>query len=121
MAAIWVVAGLALAFTIYTPVYSTITVVCAVFLYVSYVLPTALGLAAHGRSWTRMGPWHLGRWYRPLAAVCVLGCGLLFVIGVQPPNDKALGIVGGASVSSKRSQGCSACPISWARPSDSAR
>ena len=45
-----------------------------------------------------MGPWHLGRWYRPLAVVCVLGCGLLFVIGVQPPNDKALGIVGGAVV-----------------------
>jgi hypothetical protein len=26
----------------------------------------------------------------------VLGCGLLFVIGVQPPNDKALWTVGGA-------------------------
>ena len=96
--AIWAVALLALAFTIYTPVYSTITVVCAVFLYISYVLPTALGLVAYGRTWTKMGPWHLGRWYRPLAVLCVLGCGLLFVIGVQPPNDKALAIVGGAVV-----------------------
>jgi amino acid transporter len=94
--AIWLVAFLAVAFTVYTPVYSTIAVVCAVFLYVSYVLPAALGLFAHGRTWTRMGPWDLGRWYRPLALVCVLGCGVLFVIGVQPPNDKALWIVAAA-------------------------
>jgi hypothetical protein len=42
-----------------------------------------------------MGPWHVGRWYRPLALACVAGCGLLIVIGVQPPNDIALWIVGG--------------------------
>jgi hypothetical protein len=40
-----------------------------------------------------MGPWTLGRWYRPLAGVCVIGGIGLFVIGVQPPNDKALWIV----------------------------
>ena len=95
---IWVVALLALGFTAYTPAYATITAVCAIFLYISYVLPTALGLLAHGRTWTVMGPWHLGRWYRPLAVVCVLGCGLLLVIGVQPPNEKALGTVTGAAV-----------------------
>ena len=33
----------AVLFTVYTPVYSTITAVCVIFLYVSYVLPTALG------------------------------------------------------------------------------
>ena len=42
-----------------------------------------------------MGPWHTGRWYRPLARLSVLGCGLLIVVGVQPPNDIALWIVGG--------------------------
>jgi amino acid transporter len=85
--AIWLVAGLAVAFTVYSPVYATLSIVCAMFLYVSYVLPAALGLRAHGRTWTRMGPWDLGRWYRPLALLCVLGCGVLFVLGVQPPND----------------------------------
>ena len=45
-----------------------------------------------------MGPWGLGRWYRPVALVAVLFCGLLIVIGVQPPNDKALWIVAGAVV-----------------------
>jgi amino acid transporter len=89
VAAIWTVALSSVAFTVWTPVYSTITVVCVLFLYVSYVLPTVLGLFAFGRTWTAMGPWDLGRWYRPLAVLCVLGCAGLFVIGVQPPNDKA--------------------------------
>ena len=61
----------------YTPVYSTITTACVIFLYISYVVPTALGFFAYGRRWTEMGPWQLGRFYRPLAVVCVLGCGLL--------------------------------------------
>ncbi len=90
VAAIWTVALASVAFTVWTPVYSTITVVCVLLLYVSYVLPTALGLVAYGRTWTAMGPWDLGWWYRPLALVCVLGCAGLFVIGVQPPNDKAV-------------------------------
>jgi amino acid transporter len=94
--AIWTVAIATVLFTVYTPVYETITVVCTLFLYISYVVPTALGLIAYQRSWTTMGPWDIGRWYRPLAVVCVLGCALLIVIGVQPPNDKALWIIGGS-------------------------
>jgi amino acid transporter len=92
---VWVVALASVGFTIYTPVYSTISVVCALLLYTSYVLPAALGMFAYGRTWTEMGPWDLGRWYRPLALVCVLGCVGLFIIGVQPPNDKALTIMVG--------------------------
>jgi amino acid transporter len=92
IAAIWTVAVLSVAFTVYTPVYSTITTVCVIFLYISYVVPALLGLFAYGRSWTRMGPWTLGRWYRPIAAICVLGCIFFAIIGVQPPNDKALWI-----------------------------
>ena len=37
----------------------------------------------YGRTWTRMGPWDLGRWYRPLACLSVLGCVLLIAIGMQ--------------------------------------
>ena len=90
--AIWGVAAAAVAFTAYTPVYSTITSVCVIFLYVSYVLPTAIGLLAHGRWWTAFGPWTLGRWFRPLALISVVGCVGLVVIGIEPPNEKA-GIV----------------------------
>ncbi len=82
-------------FTVYTPVYTTITAVCVILLYISYVLPTAIGVVAYGRWWTTMGPWHLGRWFRPLAVVSVIGCGGLIVIGMQPPNEKAAYVVVG--------------------------
>lgn len=41
---------MAIAFTIYTPVYSTITAICVIFFYVSYVISSALGLFACGRT-----------------------------------------------------------------------
>jgi amino acid transporter len=95
--AIWSIGGVTVLFAVAIS-YSTIAAVCAVFLYLSYVLPTAVGLLAHGRTWTRMGPWQIGRWYRPLAALCVLGCAVLIVIGMQPPNDRAVWLVGGSLV-----------------------
>jgi amino acid transporter len=96
-AAIWSVSVVAAAFVVFLP-YETIAAICVVFLYISYAVPTALGLRAHGRAWTRMGPWHLGRWYRPLAALCVFGCLVLIVIGMWPPNDIAVWVVGGSAV-----------------------
>jgi len=96
--AIWGVALAAILFTLHTPVYSTITAVCTIFFYVSYVLPTALGAWEYGRSWSTMGPWNLGRWYRPLAVLSVIGCLGLIAIGMQPPNERALWVVGGASL-----------------------
>ena len=96
--AIWGVAAASVLFTAYTPVYATITAVCTIFLYISYVLPTALGAFAIGRSWTAVGPWNLGRWYRPLAVLSVLGCLGLIAIGMQPPNERSVWVVGGATV-----------------------
>jgi amino acid transporter len=96
--AIWGVALAAVLFTLHTPVYSTITAVCTIFLYISYVLPTALGAWAYGRTWSAMGPWNLGRWYRPLAVLSVIGCLGLIAIGMQPPNERALWVVGGTAV-----------------------
>lgn len=95
-AAVWAVAASAWLFTVWTPFYSTITSVCTIFLYLSYVLPTALGALAFGRTWTRMGPWDLGRAYRPLATLSVLGCLGLIVVGVQPPNELSAWVVGGS-------------------------
>jgi amino acid transporter len=88
--AIWTVSLVAVAFTVWTPAYATITAVCSVLLYVSYVIPITLGVFALGRTWTRLGPWSLGLWYRPLAVIAILGCGLLFVVAVQPPNEQAM-------------------------------
>jgi amino acid transporter len=96
--AIWGVALAAILFTLHTPVYSTITAVCTILLYISYVLPTALGAWTHGRSWSTMGPWNLGRWYRPLAFLSVIGCLGLIVIGMQPPNERAVWVVSALSL-----------------------
>lgn len=98
-AAIWAVAAASWLFTLWTPVYATITAVCVIFLYLSYVAPTALGAVAYGRAWRRMGPWSLGPWYRPLAVVSVLGCGALVAIGVQPPNERAIVVLVGGLAS----------------------
>jgi amino acid transporter len=96
--AIWAVAILSVLFTVYSPVYLTITAASTAFLYTSYVLPTALGLFAHGRTWTRMGPWNLGRWYRPLAVLSVLGWAVVMVVCMHPPNQKAAWFMGGAQL-----------------------
>lgn len=94
-AAVWFASIAAALFTILVP-YTTIAAVCVIFLYISYVLPVAAGFFAHGRTWRRMGPWQIGGLYRPLAVVSVLGCVFLIVIGMQPPNEQAVKIVGGA-------------------------
>jgi amino acid transporter len=96
--AIWAVAGIATLFTIYTPVYEIIADVCALFLYVSYIIPIGLGLLAHGRQWTQMGDWDLGRWYKPFGVLSILGCAVLIGVGVQPPNDKAMTILAGTFI-----------------------
>jgi amino acid transporter len=96
--AIWMVAVASLLFTIHTPVYATITAVCTIFLYLSYVVPTALGAWAYGRTWTAMGPWDLGRLYRPLAVLSVVGCVILIIVGMQPPNERSIWVVGGTSL-----------------------
>jgi amino acid transporter len=95
--AIWIVALSSVAFVVHTGTYSTITGACTIFLYISYVIPTALGLFAYGRSWTRMGPWSMGSAaYRTTAVLSLLGCGLILLVGVQPPNEKNLWTVPGA-------------------------
>jgi amino acid transporter len=93
--AIWTVAFAAALATVYTPIYETMAAVAAILLYISYVLPTALGLVAYGHRWTTMGPWDLGAWYRPLAAISVIGCVALIAIGMHPPNEKSIWIIVG--------------------------
>jgi amino acid transporter len=95
-ASVWASALLALGFMLWVP-YSAIAACCAVFTYISYVLPILAGFMAYGRTWTNMGPWQMGRWYRPLAMVSVVGCGGLIVIGVQPPNQIAVKILAGTA------------------------
>jgi len=95
---IWVVAIASVLFTIYADLYATIAAACTILLYVSYVMPTFAGLLAHGRTWTHMGPWQLGIWFKPLAILSLLGSAGVLIIGMQPPSEKAGWVVLGFSV-----------------------
>jgi amino acid transporter len=93
VAAIWTTALLAIASTLYAPAYSTLTTACVIFLYISYVMPTAAGFFTFGKTWTKMGPFNIGATaFKSLAVISVVGVLGLVWIGVQPPNDKALNV-----------------------------
>ncbi len=86
--AIWASAGLAIAATLYGNVFVVLSTGCAVFLYVSYVMPIAAGLVTEGKTWTKKGPFNLGALSKPIAVLAIIGCILLIIVGVQPPNQK---------------------------------
>ena len=91
---IWVGAILAFISTLYTPAFLTLASGCAIFLYLSYVMPVGAGLLAEGKSWTQKGPFQLGGFSKIFAVISILGALLLFWIGVQPPNDALIQYTG---------------------------
>lgn len=58
---------------------------CAVFLYVSYIMPIGAGVLAEGKRWTKKGPFNLGVWSKPIGILAVIGGGVLAFVGFQPP------------------------------------
>ena len=91
VAGIWVGSVAAVACTVYAPAYSTLTVACVIMLYISYVMPTVVGIFAYGKKWTKMGPFDLGGpVYKTLGVIAILGVLALIYAGIQPPNEKAL-------------------------------
>ena len=97
--AIWTVACLLIISMLYTPAYSTLTTAGVIFLYVSYVMPAAAGIFACGRTWTKMGPFRMSDFmFKTLSGMSVLGVLGLIWIGVQPPNEKALGVTLAATI-----------------------
>lgn len=86
--ATWVSAILAIAATLYGDAFVVLATGCAVFLYISYIMPTAAGLLAEGKTWNHKGPFNLGGLSKPIALLAVLGGSLLVYIGMQPPNQK---------------------------------
>ncbi len=77
-----------------TPVYTIVVSCTVIFLFFSFAIPIALGLFAHGTAkWPTMGPWDLGpAVFKLFAFLSIIAMILIFVIGVQPPNDMALKI-----------------------------
>jgi len=105
VAAIWTSAALSVLFVWGASLVSiagtsayTIVVSCTViFLFLSFTVPITLGLLTWGTpKWDKMGPWDLGRGVFSLFAILsILSMILIFVIGIQPPNDWALYITVG--------------------------
>jgi amino acid transporter len=88
--AIWVSAVLIILATLYADAFVVLSTAAAVLLYISYIMPTAAGIFAEGRSWTKKGPYDLKGWSKPIAVLAVIGGATLVFVGVQPPNDKVL-------------------------------
>ncbi|MBN9433748.1 MAG: amino acid permease [Bosea sp.] len=80
-----------------TPVYTIVVSCTVIFLFFSFVIPIVLGLLAYGTSkWPKMGPWNMGRGLFTLfALLSIVAMILIFVIGIQPPNQWALYITVG--------------------------
>ncbi len=87
--AIWWGAVLAIAATLYGEAFAVLSTGCAVFLYVSYLMPVASGLRAEMTGqWKNKGPFQLGAASKPVAVLAIAGCALLIFVGVQPPYEK---------------------------------
>ena len=87
--AIWTSGVLALLSTVYAPFYLVLAVACAVFLYLSMVMPIAAGFLAEGSAkWKEKGPFNLGQYSKLNAVIAVLAGILLAITGFFPPNEK---------------------------------
>ncbi|MFN8413747.1 MAG: amino acid permease [Anaerolineales bacterium] len=87
--AVWVSAILALISTLYAPAYLVLAVACAVFLYISMVMPIAAGLMAEGTAkWKEKGPFNLGGLSKANAVLAIIFGITLAISGFFPPNEK---------------------------------
>jgi amino acid transporter len=94
--AIWTSVALALltsytgnigtAFGLQVDIFLVLATACAVFLYISYVIPVVAGIFAEGKTWKQKGPFDLGVWSKPIAIVASIGVFLLATTGIFPPN-----------------------------------
>jgi amino acid permease (GABA permease) len=87
--AIWLAAGgaliLGLPYLGNNAAYAAVTSIATIGLYVAYVMPTFLRLRL-GSSFKR-GPWHLGRWSRPIGIVAVAWVCVISVLFMLPTTS----------------------------------
>jgi amino acid transporter len=86
--AIWVSVVIAWLSTLYAGAFVVLATGCAVFLYLSYVMPIAAGFLAEGKTWTEKGPFNLGGFSKINAVLAVVVGIVLAITGFFPPNEK---------------------------------
>ncbi len=88
-AAVWVAGVLAFIATLYGGAFVVLSTGCAVFLYLSYLMPIGAALKSEmDGKWTNKGPFNLGGASILVAALALIGCAILIYVGVQAPNQK---------------------------------
>lgn len=84
--AIWLAAAgaliLGLPYLWNSTAYAAVTSIAVIGLYVAYVLPTFLRLRLGSEF--RRGPWHLGRWSRPIGIIACVWVAFIFVLFMLP-------------------------------------
>ncbi len=93
-AAIWVGGVLSVIATLYGGAFLVLSTGCAVFLYLSYLMPIAAAMRAEmAGNWKNKGPFNLGGASIPVAALAIIGCTVLIFAGVQPPQEKVFYLI----------------------------
>ena len=88
-AAIWVGGVLSIVATLYGGAFLVLSTGCAVFLYLSYLMPIGAALKSESAGgWKNKGPFNLGGASMLVAALAIIGCAILIYVGVQPPQEK---------------------------------
>ena len=88
-AAIWVGGVLSIVATLYGGAFLILSTGCAVFLYLSYLMPIAAAMKTEmAGNWKNKGPFNLGGASVLVAALAIIGCAVLIFAGVQPPQEK---------------------------------
>jgi amino acid permease (GABA permease) len=84
--AIWLAAGFAfvlgLPYLWNSTAYAAVTSIAVIGLYIAYVMPTFLRLR-RGEHFVR-GPWHLGRWSKPIGWIAVVWVGIITILFMLP-------------------------------------
>jgi amino acid transporter len=90
-AAIWVTVFLAFLATIYSGAYAVVTSISTISLYFAYITPVFLAWRGHHVTPLVKGPWHLGRFSRPVNLVAIVWVASISVV-ISLANDGRAGI-----------------------------
>jgi len=95
-AAIWVGGVLSVLATLYGGAFLILSTGCAVFLYLSYLMPIAAAMRAEmSGNWKNKGPFNLKGASLLIAGLAIIGCAVLIFAGVQPPQEKVFYLIVG--------------------------